>query len=282
MSIALATCARLPEPDPDQDLLLRALGAAGVEARLVPWDGPPVDWREHRLCLLRSTWNYYLRPAAFLDWLAGAERSTRVLNPPPLVRWNLHKGYLLELEAAGLPVVPTALLPRGSAVELETLCAERGWSEVVIKPAVSAASWRTRHFRRDDRVAARRFLAQTVAELDVLVQPFEPAFAREGERALVWIDGEFTHAVTKRPRYAGEDEAVSSASPLSPLELEFGRRVLAPYASELAYARVDVILGADGRLLLSELELVEPSLFLAQEPAALARLVARVGRESAS
>ncbi len=271
--IALATCLRLPEPDPDQELLLEALAARGVQPELVPWDGPARDWTAFDLCLLRSTWNYPQRPADFLAWLAAVEGATAILNPAPRVRWNLHKGYLLELEAAGAPIVPTVLVERAPAAELAPLLARTGWEAVVIKPAVSAASFRTRRFAAGEREAAARFLAESARERDTLVQPYLEAFAETGERALIWIDGEFTHAIEKRPRFAGEDERVSGALPLEPAEAEFGARLLAPLAQELLYARVDLVRGPDGELLLSELELVEPSLFLLQEPAALRRLV---------
>ena len=276
--IALATCLQLPEPDPDQELLVEALAAAGIRAELVPWDGPARDWTAFDLCLLRSTWNYPQQPDDFLAWLATVEAATRVLNPAPRVRWNLHKGYLLELEAAGAPIVPTVLVERAPAVELAPLLARTGWERVVIKPAVSAASFRTRRFAGPELDAAARFLAESARERDTLVQPYLDAFVETGERALVWIDGEFTHTIEKRPRFAGEEEHVSGALPLEPAERAFGERLLAPLAKELLYARVDLVRDAHGELLLSELELVEPSLFLLQEPAALRRLVSGVRR----
>lgn len=276
--IAIATCLRLPEPDPDQELLVEALAARGIQAELVPWDGPARDWAAFDLCLLRSTWNYPERPDDFRAWLATVEGATRVLNPAPRVRWNLHKGYLLELEAAGTPIVPTVLVGRAPAAELAPLLARTGWDAVVIKPAVSAASFRTRRFTGGERDAAARFLAESARARDTLVQPYLDAFAETGERALIWIDGEFTHAIEKRPRFAGEDERVSSALPLEPAEAEFAERLLAPLAQELLYARVDLVRGPSCELLLSELELVEPSLFLLQEPAALQRLVEGVVR----
>lgn len=276
--VALATCAVLPEPDPDQELLVEALTAAGVRAELVPWDGAAREWAAFDLCLLRSTWNYPQHPAAFLTWLASVERATRVLNGAQRVRWNLHKGYLLELEAAGTPIVPTVLVRRTHAAELEPLLARTGWDGIVIKPAVSAGSFRTRRFGPRERDGAAQFLAESARERDTLVQPYLASFAETGERALVWIDGEFTHAIEKRPRFAGEDEHVSEALEPEQAELDFARRLIAPLAEGLLYARVDLVRGPAGELLLSELELIEPSLFLLQAPAALRRLVEGLGR----
>lgn len=279
MRIAIATCLRLPEPDPDQELLVAALARAGIRAELVPWDGVAPNWENFELCLLRSTWNYPARAADFLAWLDSLEGRTRVVNPLARVRWNLHKRYLLELEQAGLPVVPTEWVRRGPSSLLEPILARRGWDDVVIKPAVSAASFRTRRFRPGERRAAAEFLLALASERDALVQPYLPAFEQHGERALVWIDGEFTHAVHKRPRFDGQEETVSGAQPLSDVERAFGTKLLEPFAHELGYARVDLVPGPDGGPLLSELELVEPSLFLMQEPAALARLVSYLARQ---
>ena len=64
------------------------------------------------LCVLRSSWNYYENPVAFMGWVDRAARASRLLNPSDIVRWNLHKGYLRELEAAGIPVIPTAFVER--------------------------------------------------------------------------------------------------------------------------------------------------------------------------
>ncbi len=272
MKVALVSCARLPEPDPDLEPLCAALAAAGLAASVLAWDDPRARPAEHALCVLRSTWDYHLDPPRFLDWVARTARATRLLNPEPVVRWNAHKGYLLELEARGLAVVPTRVVRRGEACALDALAAERGWGELVVKPAVSGGSWRTRRFAPERRAEAQAFLDELARERDALVQPCLRAFEEPGERALVWIDGRVTHAVRKRPRFAGESEAVELVRP-EPVELDCAARALAPLAGELLYARVDLVLGPDGAPLLSELELIEPSLFLLEHPPALAALV---------
>ena len=112
----------------------------------------------------------------------------------------------------------------------------------------------------------------------MLVQPYLPSVEGHGERALVWIDGEFTHAVRKTPRFADGIEQVSEALPISAAEHALGTAALAGLESELLYARVDVAPGADGAPVVMELEMIEPSLFLLQSPVALARLVDAVVR----
>ena len=281
-AVGLVTCRVLPEPDPDQEPLLAALREAGLAAEMVAWDDPEARRPgAFDLCVPRSCWNYFRAPEAFLAWCEEAARDSRLLNPLPVVRWNLHKRYLLELEAAGVPVVPTVLLERGSPACFSAVLAERGWRDVVVKPAVSAASYSTRRFRPGEAAAGREFLASLLAERDALVQPYLPSAEGPGERAVVWIDGGVTHAVRKSPRLAGDHERVSEAVPVAPAEREVAERAiaLALRVSPLLYGRVDLLADEAGALRVSELELIEPSLFLEQSPPALERLVRAILRE---
>lgn len=283
MRVAIATCREMPEPDLDQEPLLEALAGAGIDAELLAWDDPAADPGAFDACILRSTWNYHEQPQQFLDWAEETSRRTRLLNPLDVVQWNVHKRYLLELESRGVPIVPTALVSRGSRIRLGELMEARGWEDVVVKPAISAGSFCTRRFRATEVDSGKPdggelFLRELVADMDALVQRFEPSVADGGERALVWIDGEFTHAVTKEPRFVGDEEQVSASQLLGEEERALAEALIEPWSERLFYGRVDLISGPDGRPLLSELEFLEPSLFLLQEPRALQRLVESIGR----
>jgi glutathione synthase/RimK-type ligase-like ATP-grasp enzyme len=279
VDVALVSCRELPEPDPDAGPLASALAAAGIDARVLAWDDPRAPWAETRLAVLRSPWNYPHHLQAFLTWAARVASFAELWNPLHVVRFSAHKGYLLALEQAGVPVTPTVLLPRGSRTTLTALLAERGWDEAVVKPVVSAASFRTRRVHAARPEEGEVHLRHLVRERDVLVQRYLPAVEDHGERALVWVDGALTHAVRKSPRFEGEAECVSrEAVPISPAEADLARRALAAAPGPLLYARVDVAPGPGGDPLLMELELVEPSLFFAQGPIALERLVAALRR----
>ncbi len=120
LDVALASCVSLPEPDADMPPLLAALRGAGVTAEALGWDDPAAqpELAGARLVLLRSTWNYSLRPREFLEWVDRTARATRLFNPAETVRWNAPTSYLLDLRARGVPVVPTTLLRRGDATPL--------------------------------------------------------------------------------------------------------------------------------------------------------------------
>jgi glutathione synthase/RimK-type ligase-like ATP-grasp enzyme len=279
LDVALATCRVLPEPDPDAAPLLDALRSAGLEAESLAWDDPDADFGRARLTLLRSTWNYPRNVEAFLAWAERTARASTLVNSLDVVRWNHHKRYLTDLAARAVPTVPTELVPRGAARSLADIVAERGFSGgVVVKPAVSAASLGTLRFGPRELARGEAHLRALVRERDALVQPFLPSVEGYGERALVFIAGEVTHAVRKSPRFAGEAESVSTAVEISEGERALAERAVAAVSEGLLYARIDVAPGPDGAPVVMELELIEPSLFFDACPRALARFVGAVRR----
>jgi glutathione synthase/RimK-type ligase-like ATP-grasp enzyme len=272
MALRIATCRPLPEPDVDEDLLLAALAERGVAARMAAWNDPDENWDAPIPTLLRSTWDYIHALPDFEAWIARAAAAAPLWNPPQVLRGNLHKRYLLELAARGVPVVPTELVAQGAGGTLAGRLAARGWHDVVVKPAVGAGSFETHRLADGASGAGEALLARLAATRDVLIQPYQSSVEAHGERALVWIAGTFTHAVRKSPRFADGVEQVSAALPVSAAERAVGEAALAPLAAQLLYARVDVAPDAAGQPQVMELELVEPSLFLLQSPPALARL----------
>jgi glutathione synthase/RimK-type ligase-like ATP-grasp enzyme len=269
--LKIATCRPLPEPDVDESLLLDALRDAGIDARMVPWQDD-IDVVDSTPTIVRSTWDYIHQVENFLRWAEVASTRAPLWNPIDVIRQNAHKQYLLDLQARGIPVTPTILARRGDVRSLTEITSGSAWTDVVIKPAVGAGSFETHRVLIGETAANERF-SMLCAERDVLIQPYLASVEGHGERALVWIDGEFTHAVRKSPRFADGAESVSAALPISEAELAVGRAALENIADRLLYARVDVAPGLDGQPVLMELELIEPSLFLLQHPPALQRLV---------
>lgn len=278
MDVALATCRVLPEPDADEAPTLAALHAAGLYAEALAWDDPEADFSSARVTVLRATWNYPEQPQQFLAWAERTAAVTELWNPLAVVRWNAHKEYLLELDRAGVPVVPTWLVRRGEATTLAEILAARGWNDAVIKPAVSNSSRLTVRSGPDTMGSGEAHLRSLAAREDVLVQPYMRSVEGYGERSLVWIDGEITHAVRKAPRLVRQHEAVTGPLPVSPAEAEVARAALAVVDAPLLYARIDLALGPDGAPRVMELELIEPSLFFSYSPEALERFVRAVGR----
>lgn len=284
MRIALVTFAGLPDLDPDDFPLVAAFAALGARAEPVLWDDPAADWSAFAAVLLRSPWDYFRRYDEFLAWCARVAAVSRLFNPPELVAWNTDKRYLVALAERGAPVVPTVHLEPGSRADLAALVAARGWSEVIVKPSVSADSWETIHVGPERIAEGQAHLDRLLPERAMLVQPFLPSVESHGERCLVYLDGELAHAVRKNPltqggRWAGLPEGV----PVTPTAEE---RAAAEAVLDLAcperplYARVDLVQDAAGAPLLLELELTEPTLFLEEHPGAADRLAAALLRRA--
>jgi glutathione synthase/RimK-type ligase-like ATP-grasp enzyme len=266
--IAYATAAALPDGDEDAPLLAAALAARGASCEPAVWDDDAVDWAAFDMVLLRSTWDYSRRLPEFLDWAAGISGVTRLANPEPVIRWNTDKRYLAELDAAGIPIVPTAWSSPGESAPLPD------GGDFVVKPVVSAGARDTLRYTTAEHDRARAHMAALHADgRDVMVQPYLDAVDEAGETALLFVGGGFSHAIRKGPLLRRGDalvtglyarEEIRSRVP-DPVELALGDRVLAavPFAAaDLLYARVDLLPGPDGPLVI-EVELTEPSLFLA-------------------
>lgn len=277
-SVALVTCAALPELDGDDQLIAPALAALGVDSAPAVWTDAAVDWEAFDLVVLRNPWDYTDRLAEFLAW---ATTVPRLANPARVVAWNTDKRYLGELAAAGLPVVETIFLAPGETVP----ALDR---EVVAKPTVSAGSRDTERFLP----AAREALLAHVAALHgdgrtVMMQPYLDRVDDAGETALLHIGGAYSHAIRKGPMLTAERAMVGALyveediRPREPAAAEraVAAAVMAQVADrfgELLYARVDLLIGDDGTPVLLELELTEPSLFLGTAPGAADRLAAAI------
>jgi len=288
MDLTLVTCRELPEPDHDEALLLDALAAAGVEARMAAWDDADVDWSASPLTVLRSTWNYTDDRDAFLAWTRrAAAAKTTLRNPLTVIGANTHKSYLATLERAEVPVVPTRWFVRGGRLADADAIRALPWEHVVTKPAIGASSRGVAVFDLTDDAqveAAAAHVSELQRTTDVLVQPRLQSIVDNGEIDLVWIDGEATHVVVKHQRLATDAEQVSPARAATDAEQRLALRALRTIPAfaqrEVLYARVDMAADELGDLRVVELELVEPSLFLLQHEPALDRFVAALARES--
>ena len=281
LRIALATGATMAKPDPETHWLVAALAEQGVSADVLPWDAA-IAWAAYPLVVVRTPWDYFQRLPEFLAWAERTSAQTRLVNPLPVLRWNSHKGYLRELAEHSIATVPTRWLDHrpglSAEVGLQQAHAEllalraQGWEELVVKPAVSIGAIGALRARVDDPACATH-LAALRAEGDVLVQPYLPSLAEEGEVSLIYFGGQFCHAIRKRPAagdfrvqdmYGGTVEACTPTAD----ETALAAQALAHTPAPTTYARVDLVRLPDGRPAVMELELIEPELFLGAAPQA--------------
>ncbi|WP_305789848.1 ATP-grasp domain-containing protein [Symbioplanes lichenis] len=272
----LASCAGLPEGDGDEAGLVEALRVHGLPARWQPWGD---EMSTDTLVVLRATWDYPDRLDEFHRWCASVPH---LANGSEVVRHNRDKSYLVSLAAAGVPVIPTRLVPPGeqlapalAALDELTGRTDTAEGEIVIKPAVGAGSRGAGRFTAAQSDEAHAHLRRLHAAGSVaLVQPYQRTVDEHGESALVYLAGRYSHAFTKGPMLQGgavETDDLYLSEKLSPASPGDSTRAVAEQAlaatarelgidvSALLYARVDIVTGADGPLVL-EVELTEPSL----------------------
>jgi glutathione synthase/RimK-type ligase-like ATP-grasp enzyme len=280
--VALVTSERGLRVDPDLPLAGSALQAAGLTVDRVRWDDPAVNWDHYDLAVVRSCWDYAWRLEEFLAWAASVPR---LRNPVEVLRWNTDKTYLRDLERRGLPVVPTVWDP-ATAGELANA------GEWVVKPSISAGSRDTARWSEPQDALAHAGRLVTAGRT-AMVQPYLDSVDEDGETAMLFLGGRFSHAVRKGPllgrgegvRQDRDSRADLRATTATPEQLAVAQAVLdavpdlVPGAAPVLYARIDLVADAAGRPVLLELELAEPSLFLPQAPEAVASLVRAVEAE---
>jgi O-ureido-D-serine cyclo-ligase len=293
LRIALVTAREALPLDPDMPPLASALREAGADVATPCWDDPAVDWSRFDAAVLRSTWDYVDRIEEFLTWCERCAAHTRLLNPPPVVRWNTDKHYLAHLHRAGVPVVPTRFIEPGQWAprELDAFLAGGDaacsvgvageFGEFVVKPAIGAGSRDAARYGHGDAGRALEHVERLLhANRSVLLQPYLERVDEDGETAVLYFGGEFSHAARKGPLLragAGLVEGLFAPEDIRPRAAEAAERAVAATAYAAipfdppVYARIDLIRDAAGAPVVLELELTEPSLFLDHSAGAAGR-----------
>jgi glutathione synthase/RimK-type ligase-like ATP-grasp enzyme len=290
LNIALVTARAARGLDADEPPLHLALQQADCDVQIAEWDDPKVDWALFDIALLRSAWDYAERITEFLAWMEQASKLTHVLNPLPLVRWNTDKHYLAQLAVAGVSVVPSTFIEPGDdpAAAVRRFLDLHAQAELVVKPAVGAGSRDAARHRRAQLGAAVAHAGRLLdANRSVLLQPYLARVDRDGETALMFFEGRFSHAIRKGPLLPPGGTATAglfAAETITPRvpgadEMRLAQDVLAavPFGIPL-YARIDLIRDDSGAPCVLELELTEPSLFFAQAAGSAQEFTAAVLR----
>ncbi len=277
--LGIVTGEHAPDLSDDAQHLVAELRARGVAAEPVRWDDPTVAWDAYDGALFRSCWEYPTDGERFERLLDELDRAgCRVCNPLPAIRWNAHKSYLVDLAAAGVRLPPTTVVAGGADDSLAAVLDRHGWDEAVVKPGVGSFSRDVRRVSRDDVDAAADHFRDLLASGDVVVQRFVPEITA-GERSIVLFDGAVSHAWNSLPtdddvtEFDGIDadyDPPAAIREAAPDVLRAARGCIAGRPESIPYARVDYV-HRDGRLLLMELELIEPYLGLTRGEGAPAR-----------
>jgi len=278
--LAVAVGEDYEEFSPDWPHLRRALDEVGVAPTLERWTDAEVSWDEFDLILANGAWDNIRHPAEFLEWVDRVADQTRMVNAPAILRWNIDKRYLEVLSDAGVPTVPTTWLepPLASAASVRL-----PQGEFVVKPSISGGGFETARYRPDDVGAARAHIDRLLAAgRTAMVQPYQAAVDTQGEVGLIFLSGQFSHAIGKSPLLhpgVGAQQNLAIHEQINAVEPSEAQRATAQNALAAAehllgpptYARVDLVPQPDGTPAVLELELLDPALFFDTQPAAASR-----------
>ena len=261
----------------DADLSVPAMAALGWDVEFVPWRRPGVDWGRFELVYICTPWDYQADPAAFIGVLERIEASTALLvNPLALVRWNLDKTYLRELEAAGVKIVPSLWFDAWSTDALAVAREAFSTATVVVKPQLGANADHTYLVAPAREAGLLADMAASFRSRPYFVQPFIESIRTEGEYSLFYLDGAYSHAIRKTPRAGDFRSQEEHGADILAVEADEQLRAAAAAAMRCiepapVYARLDFVRGPGDAMLLMELELIEPSLYLRMDTASPAR-----------
>ena len=268
MDITIVTHAELPAGAVDDQLLAAALRRFGLDVRFAVWNDQDTDWTITPLTLIRSTWDYFRRQPEWFSWLNTVHSKTALQNSAELVLWNSDKRYLMDLSAKGIRCIPTVFAPKGGKLLLGEVCRQNEWHDIVVKPSMAASAFGARRFSgMSIETSGEAHFQHLLRNGDALVQPYLREVETLRERSLVFVSGSFAHAYTKQAfnanstgsstieRYMATDD-----------EIAFASAALSACTEEPLYARVDLLPGENGPVLM-ELELIEPDLALRLVPA---------------
>lgn len=268
----------------DDSLLQAALSEHGLTSVRLDWADRDVDWSQFRCAVFRTTWDYFERYAEFTEWLERIERETRLVNAAHTIWWNLDKHYLADLEARGVPVVPSRYLEAGSETSLREVLSEMDWSEAVLKPCVAGAARHTHRVNVSTAESLQNELSALLASEAFMLQPFVADITVNGEYSLMVLDGEVTHAVQKVPKagdFRVQDDHGGKWTQYAPTteQMTFAKRAMHSVTPLPQYGRVDIVRGNDGGWQIMELELIEPELWLRTKPEAAVRFAEAIARD---
>jgi glutathione synthase/RimK-type ligase-like ATP-grasp enzyme len=248
-----------------------ALEELGFSVNRTFWDNEDYDWTQTKAVVFRTVWDYFERIDEFQSWLQNVNKQTILINSLSLVQWNIDKHYLRDLSENGIAIVPTHYVDRGKYLTLASICEINSWQHIVIKPAISGAAFHTYKIMASEIEANEELFTKLVSERDMLVQEYLPTISTRGEASLMVFNGEYTHSILKKAKigdFRVQDDFGGTVHPYEPTseEIRFAEKVFAACDVVPAYGRADIVWDEEGNHLLSELEIIEPELWVRNNP----------------
>lgn len=291
--ITLLTCRAYYKPDNvtpyiqnillEQELLKSAFEAQGLKVDITYWDNPSYEWQQTKSVLFRTVWDYFERFDEFWEWLEQVKTKTRLINSYELIKWNIDKHYLRDLKNNDIQVVPTYFADKGNNISLQEIANLNDWKHIVIKPAISASAFNTYKITNDEIEQKEQLFHELLQTHDMLVQPFFPTISELGEASLMVFGGKFTHAILKKAKagdFRVQDDFGGTVHDYNPTqeEIKFAEKVFQSCTSLPIYGRVDIVWDSNKHIYLSELEIIEPELWIRNRPESANKIAEAVNK----
>jgi len=266
-------------------LLTAALIKLGYSVHRTNWDNPDFDWTQTRFAVFRTTWDYFERIDEFQSWFQRVSNQTIFINPASLIEWNLDKHYLLDISNKGIAIPPTLFLERGEKKTLLEICKQSGWNEFILKPAISGAARHTYRFTMDGIPTLETIFKELISNESMMVQQYMESITSKGEVSMMVFGGKYSHSVLKKAKegdFRVQDDFGGSLHAFEPDgdEITFAETVVQCCEKVPIYARVDVVWDLKGNLCVSELELIEPELWMRKHPESANRFAKELDRSA--
>lgn len=257
----------------EDNYVLQSLEKQGLKVIRLSWDDTNFDWNSAKFILFRTTWDYSERFSEFSKWLEKVSQQAILLNSEAIIRWNLDKHYLLDLQKNGVHICESYFIEKGASKTLEELSTQYNLQEFVIKPCISAGSRHTYKINSENIAAHEAIFSELISQEAMIMQPFQHNIVEKGEVSYMVMNGKFTHAVLKKAKsgdFRVQDDFGGSVHEYTPTqqEITFAEKAVKACFESPIYARVDAFIDNNKQLALAELELVEPELWFRNYPKA--------------
>jgi glutathione synthase/RimK-type ligase-like ATP-grasp enzyme len=251
----------------EDDLLLKALIGEGLKCNRVSWDDKDYQWCNSKALIFRSTWDYFDRYDEFYPWLMHVKTQTLLINSKELIEWNIDKHYLMDIKNNGVKIPKSVFIEKGNTIKLVEHCNDFNNNTIIIKPCISGAARLTfKLFDHQIEAFSSKF-EELIKEEAFIIQEFLTPIEVFGEISLILFNGEFSHAVLKKAKpgdFRVQDDHGGTVHNYVPnlKEIHFAETAVKACPEMPVYARVDISIDNYGQLVLIELELIEPELWL--------------------
>lgn len=255
----------------EDKLLQEALEKRNLRVCKKDWADKKFNWEHTKYAIFRTTWDYFDRFEEFFQWLEKTKEKTNFINSEKIIKWNIDKHYLQDISNKGINIATTLFIEKNTKITLKELFSQSNFSEAVIKPAISGAARETYRINRNNYTKHEDKFQKLIKNECMLFQEFLNNIIIKGEISLILINGNYTHAIKKIAKagdFRVQDDHGGTVKKYIPNreEISFAENCIEKCPYQPIYARVDIVHDNQGRLSLSELELIEPELWFRHNP----------------